>query len=180
MNNDTIKLYQFCQFNCELISSYIFVENFGRKSSNENSQVSPVKSESMSELLHIDQTDLDAYNDLKNKQNGMLLRNPKHKKVNFQIENDKKEINLAKYLSCFELPSSSNTIRLSIGNDTVDLNEKSKLNLCKNLTSENKQLLGKFIFSQLLEKSYEFNESNANQFIGSIPLEKIILLVSLI
>ena len=165
-----MKLYQFCQFNCQLISSYIFVESFGDKSTEEKAEAS--KSESLNELLHIDQEDVNTYYDLKNKQNGMMLKNPKHRKVNFLLENTENEMDLAKFLSCFELQASNNSVITSKDD------EKNNLILCKNLTHENKQLLGKFIFAKLLDQNYVFNESGANQFIKSIPLDNIVLLVS--
>ena len=121
-----------------------------------------MKLESLSNLMQIDETDLKSYFEIKRSHEEKLN---KQKKVKFMSPH---QIDLTKYLACFEVPSAS----------SAESTRKRFYNLNKTITYKHKQLLGGFYFQTLLRADHPYDPKQVQDFLFSIPLKKIQLLVS--
>ena len=121
-----------------------------------------MKLESLSNLMQIDEADLKSYFEIKRSHEQKLN---KQKKVKFMNPH---QMDLTKYLACFEVPSVSN----------ADSSRKRFYNLNKTITYKHKQLLGGFYFQTLLRADHSYDPKQVQDFLFSIPLKKIQLLVN--
>lgn len=84
------------------------------------------------------------------------------------------DMELPKFLSCFELVSNSNVDNSNIVQK--DYSKKKYYQLNKNITITDREQLGSFLFSNFLGQNLKFNTQLFKTFLSIIPLKKIKLL----
>ncbi len=128
--------------------------------------------EELAQLTQIERAEIENYFNLK--ELTTKIKNPStQRKVTFHIQ--PKSITLPQYLSCFEY-SSNNTMNQDAGFFIKsDYSKQKYFNLSKSITQQEKQMMGNFLFSKLMQS--EFDEQKFIQnFLTNIPLTKMSLL----
>ncbi|RNA40948.1 rab3 GTPase-activating non-catalytic subunit-like, partial [Brachionus plicatilis] len=155
---ESLKYGEFCNLNCLLIQSYIFLNNIDQNLIPEEKNKDE---ESVNELLQINENQIIEYFELKKK----LFSS---KKVKFR---QTEIFNLPKFLSCFD----PTPIELSQSDQfkiTFEFN--------KAISDDDKEQLGSLIFSNLLKKYTRFKNEDLDEFFKMVPIQKIRLLDLLI
>jgi len=128
--------------------------------------------EELAELTQVEETELENYFNLK-ELTTKTKNSTTQRKVKFAIE--PQLFNLAQYLSCFEF-SSSNTLNQDAGFlIKSDYSKQKYFHLNKAITLQEKQMIGDFLFSDLIQSEFDEHKFLQN-FLKNIPLAKMSML----
>lgn len=167
-SREFLELGFFCKTNYKLIFSYSFIDDLKLNDAKLDKDIDKI--EELSEKLELEYDQLNDYFNLKHRLEKAIFTG-----------SSSTEMTLAKYLSYFELSNRLNTSNLlekfSVESIIEQLNSDEYLfHLHKNITYENKKLLGEFYFSKLFNKQIDYNHAKINEAISFIPLKKVDIL----